>query len=181
MRSQDTFRSTTNFRFLRTAASRHPSFVRDGSPCDVPPGTVTTKLLLYKFVLSLGLSLLFLPPVLQIATTQEYSLTLPPGVYDRSNVGGGHPTNKRALRFRNLCPVAVSPKIICLAALTQTEPVLGDLKEATSGSTRYKEATIYITAWQALAGVAKVNARKQATYTSSITHGRLTRLMALRG
>ncbi|CAM9266029.1 unnamed protein product, partial [Hapterophycus canaliculatus] len=46
-------------------------------------------------------------------------------------------------------------QIACLAALTQTEPILGDLKEATPGSTRYFEATVYITAWQALAGVAK--------------------------
>lgn len=61
----------------------------------------------------------------------------------------------RALRF-------VSPQIVCLAALTQTEPVLGDLAEATPGSTRYMEATIYITAWQALAGVAKVNERSTA-------------------
>lgn len=64
----------------------------------------------------------------------------------------------RALRF-------VSPQIVCLAALTQTEPVLGDLAEATSGSTRYIEATIYITAWQALAGVAKVNERSTAAFS----------------
>lgn len=47
-------------------------------------------------------------------------------------------------------------QITCLAALTQTEAILGDLSEAKSGSTRYLEATVYITAWQALAGVAKV-------------------------
>lgn len=55
---------------------------------------------------------------------------------------------------------AIRSQILCLTALTQTEPVLGDLKEATPGSTRYLEATIYITAWQALAGVAKVKKRK---------------------
>ena len=48
------------------------------------------------------------------------------------------------------------PQITCLVALTQTEPILGDLTKAKPGSTRYMEATIYITAWQALAGVAKV-------------------------
>ncbi len=55
----------------------------------------------------------------------------------------------------------VSPQIACFVALTQTDPILGDLKEAQPGSTRYMEATIYITAWQALAGVAKVRTAVQ--------------------
>lgn len=53
--------------------------------------------------------------------------------------------------------VMFSPQIACFVALTQIEPLLGDLTEAQPGSTRYMEATIYITAWQALAGVAKVS------------------------
>ena len=55
-----------------------------------------------------------------------------------------------------LAIVFISPQIGCLLALTVKEPILGDLREAKPGSTRYMEATIYITAWQALAGVAKV-------------------------
>lgn len=47
-------------------------------------------------------------------------------------------------------------QIACLAALTQTEGVVGKLANATSGSPAYMKATIYITAWQTLAGVAKV-------------------------
>lgn len=47
-------------------------------------------------------------------------------------------------------------QIVCLTALTQTEQIVGSLSEATSGSTRYLEATLYITGWQTLAGVAKV-------------------------
>eukprot|EP00903_Cladosiphon_okamuranus_P007581 g7354.t1 len=70
-----------------------------------------------------------------------------------TNLFGGVAGSKYGLRCTLLSSLLL--QIICLAALTQTEPVLGDLSEATSGSTRYIEATIYITAWQALAGVAK--------------------------
>lgn len=45
-------------------------------------------------------------------------------------------------------------QIACLVGLTQTEAATGNLDDA-KGTTRLK-ATIYITAWQALAGVAKV-------------------------
>lgn len=47
-------------------------------------------------------------------------------------------------------------QIACLLALSQTESITGNLEDA-SGTTRL-EATIYITAWQALAGVAKASA-----------------------
>eukprot|EP00752_Nemacystus_decipiens_P003165 g2929.t1 len=70
-----------------------------------------------------------------------------------TNLFGGVAGSKYGLRCTLLTSLAL--QIICLAALTHTEPVLGDLTEATSGSTRYIEATIYITAWQSLAGVAK--------------------------
>lgn len=72
-------------------------------------------------------------------------------------------------------PRALCIQIACLVALTQTEPVLGDLSEATSGSTRYLEATIYITAWQALAGVAKVFAMRAYIHTRAVgTQGMTT-------
>ncbi|CAM9245362.1 unnamed protein product [Scytosiphon promiscuus] len=70
-----------------------------------------------------------------------------------TNLFGGVAGSKYGLRCTLLTSLTL--QIACLAALTQTEPILGDLKEATPGSTRYLEATIYITAWQALAGVAK--------------------------
>ncbi|CBJ30465.1 putative membrane transporter (ISS) [Ectocarpus siliculosus] len=70
-----------------------------------------------------------------------------------TNLFGGVAGSKYGLRFTLLTSLVL--QIICLSALTQTEPVLGDLREATPGSRRYLEATIYITAWQALAGVAK--------------------------
>lgn len=71
----------------------------------------------------------------------------------------------RLLSIYSLLPT-YALQIVCLTALTQTEPIVGDLDEATSGSTQYLGATIYITAWQALAGVAKVRGANTATVTN---------------
>eukprot|EP00752_Nemacystus_decipiens_P003589 g3308.t1 len=70
-----------------------------------------------------------------------------------TNLFGGVAGSKYGLRCTLLSSLLL--QVVCLAALTQTEAIVGDLTEATSGSTPYIEATVYITAWQALAGVAK--------------------------
>ncbi|CAM9206355.1 unnamed protein product [Ectocarpus fasciculatus] len=98
-----------------------------------------------------------------------------------TNLFGGVAGSKYGLRFTLLTSLVL--QIVCLSALTQTEPVLGDLKEATPGSTRYLEATIYITAWQALAGVAKdfMKLTGKATpklVTKEGAEGRLFRVVA---
>ncbi|CAM9980606.1 unnamed protein product, partial [Pylaiella littoralis] len=98
-----------------------------------------------------------------------------------TNLFGGVAGTKYGLRCTLLTSLVL--QIVCLVALTQTEPVLGDLKEATPGSTRYMEATIYITAWQALAGVAKdfMKLTGKATpklVTKDDAEGRLFQLVA---
>ncbi|CAB1108883.1 unnamed protein product [Ectocarpus sp. CCAP 1310/34] len=98
-----------------------------------------------------------------------------------TNLFGGVAGSKYGLRFTLLTSLVL--QIVCLSALTQTEPVLGDLKEATPGNTRYLEATIYITAWQALAGVAKdlMKLTGKATpklVTKEGAEGRLFRVVA---
>eukprot|EP00903_Cladosiphon_okamuranus_P018339 g16871.t1 len=98
-----------------------------------------------------------------------------------TNLFGGVAGSKYGLRCTLLS--SLSLQIICLAALTQTEAIVGDLKEATSGSAPYIQATFYITAWQALAGVAKDLMKLTGKSTPKLVttegaEGRLFRLVA---
>ncbi|CAM9605603.1 unnamed protein product, partial [Sphacelaria rigidula] len=68
-----------------------------------------------------------------------------------TNLFGGLAGNKYGLRCTLLSSLFL--QIACLVGLTQLERATGNLDNA-AGTTRL-EATIYITAWQALAGVAK--------------------------
>ncbi|CAM9497833.1 unnamed protein product [Ascophyllum nodosum] len=80
-----------------------------------------------------------------------FSLYEVAGVF--TNLFGGVAGSKFGLQCTLMTSLIL--QIVCLSALTQTERIVGSLSEATSGSARYMEATLYITAWQTLAGVAK--------------------------
>ncbi|CAM9804462.1 unnamed protein product, partial [Ascophyllum nodosum] len=80
-----------------------------------------------------------------------FSLYEVAGVF--TNLFGGVAGSKFGLQCTLITSMIL--QIVCLSALTQTERIVGSLSEVTSGSARYMEATLYITAWQMLAGVAK--------------------------